>query len=821
MAVTNSTQIRRTWALKKTKLTLTFSLFFTTKATRTMTMTSAATIRAMSRESRFFVPDDVGGLGKPLVGVVLTIHVPSVFRCAPHSNRSTWPGQGLFSLLTAVPSLSLLTAVPSLSLLTAVSSLSLLTAVPSPLPTDGSAESLPANGSAESAYQWPVPSWPVRTSAAPGGQAGQVTPTGTIRNPVGTDRPHHAHTGPSTRPQLPAWPSYRPVLVGALAALSLTAASVGILKVIRDQGVRLTGDEPHYLVDAEAIGRFHSIDVSSAYLYAVGTHNFVQWPYPTPEQIWWSHGSTFAFHNLGLPFLLALPVNYGGRRGAELALLVLIALLTTVLSYLVGKVSGVRSPWSMAIAGLFLSPAYLLASTQIYPDLLSGLMIAIAVMLIAQSELLGRWSNWHLIWCGLFIGFLPWLHTQNILFAIILAAALVVVRRRRGPLPARPLLMGLGVAMAFWVLLVAYNLYVYGRLGGPPGETFSWGATTWTRIVALLFGGQQGILVQFPIILLGVAALWVYRRRLPVTAIATAAVVIAIVVSSGAFGGTFGGTSFLGRFQWAAAPVLLAFAGLYLLKLFKQRRSAAVIVSLLIVGLYVGQLVPILNHDHVYYNQVGSTLDPTGGGWWGPINHFLPGFNQLTAAWSSPRVLWGVLCLVAIAGLVVTCSVRLLAPPERKGTTLLAGAAVVVTAIFTAASAAQVMAPQTFYPKQMPSQVGHVVGRGRVVTGSQSRGALMFGPGWTFPPGQYEATISYRLDDPSQHAAPADVTLDNLSPSTHAVTVLHTYLSPSALGSKKLSFSVPAGRYLFVRVFWSGTGTLLVNSLRLVQTANG
>jgi hypothetical protein len=381
--------------------------------------------------------------------------------------------------------------------------------------------------------------------------------------------------------------------------------------------------------------------------------------------------------------------------------------------------------------------------------------------------------------------------------------------------------MGLGVAGVFWVLLAAYNLYVFGRLGGPPGETFSWGATAWTRVVALLFGGQQGILVQFPVILLGVAALWVYRRRIPVTAIATVLVVVAIIVSSGAFGGTFGGTSLLGRFQWAACPVLLAFAGLCLLKLFEQRRSAAVVVTLLIVGLYVGQLVPILNHDHGYYNQVGSILVPPGGGWWGPINHFLPSFNQLTAAWSSPRVLWGVLCLVAIAASVVACVVRLLAPPARKGATLLAGAAVVVTAILTAASAAQVMAPLTFYPKQMPSQVGHLVGRARIVTGGQSQGALTFGPGWIFPPGRYEATISYRLDDPSQQAAPADVTLANLSPSTHAVTVLHTYLSPSAHGSKELSFSVPARRELFVRVFWMGTGTLLVSSLRLVQTANG
>jgi len=68
--------MRRTEALKKTKLTLTFSLFFTTKATRTMTMIRAATMRAMSFRCRFWASDVDGGLGRPLVGVALMIHIP-------------------------------------------------------------------------------------------------------------------------------------------------------------------------------------------------------------------------------------------------------------------------------------------------------------------------------------------------------------------------------------------------------------------------------------------------------------------------------------------------------------------------------------------------------------------------------------------------------------------------------------------------------------------------------------------------------------------------------------------------------------------------
>ena len=85
-----------------------------------------------------------------------------------------------------------------------------------------------------------------------------MTATRTEGDLTGTDGSRRAHGGPPVRRQGPAWPSLRPALVGALAALSLTGASIGILKVIRDQGVRLTGDEPHYLVDAEAIGRFQS-----------------------------------------------------------------------------------------------------------------------------------------------------------------------------------------------------------------------------------------------------------------------------------------------------------------------------------------------------------------------------------------------------------------------------------------------------------------------------------------------------------------------------------------------------------------------------------
>lgn len=49
-------------------------------------------------------------------------------------------------------------------------------------------------------------------------------------------------------------PPRGPYLAVASAVVAvLAAASLGMLKLIRGQGVHLTGDEPHYLVAAEAL----------------------------------------------------------------------------------------------------------------------------------------------------------------------------------------------------------------------------------------------------------------------------------------------------------------------------------------------------------------------------------------------------------------------------------------------------------------------------------------------------------------------------------------------------------------------------------------
>ncbi len=180
-----------------------------------------------------------------------------------------------------------------------------------------------------------------------------------------------------------------------------------------------------------------------------------------------------------------------------------------------------------------------------------------------------------------------------------------------------------------------------------------------------------------------------------------------------------------------------------------------------------------------------------------------------------------MLFLVALCGLIVVGLVGLLSQARRFGlvvaaTLLVAGT---VTGGLTRASAAQVMVPQTFSAKALPSLVGHVVGDSRTVSGEQAHGALFFGPGWAFPAGSYRATIHYRLVDTDFRAAPVDAILAATPTFPRQVTLTKTFLSFRGR-TVNLSFSVPKNRQLFVRVFWQGAGTLTVSALQIVQTSN-
>jgi len=211
--------------------------------------------------------------------------------------------------------------------------------------------------------------------------------------------------------RVPGRPAHRRSAPGrsrAMYACSLVAAFgallwewLAMLRTVRGQGVIIIGDEPHYLAEAVSLGRFHTINLAPAYDYALTHHIIYPWTgRPGPGlaraigQGLVVHHQFLPFHAIGMSALLAGPMLIGTDT-AVVALIALMAALTVSLVHLTGEPSGVRSPGRVAIAGLFLAPAFALAATQVYPDLLTGLVMANAVMITALVEKRTRRTGGH------------------------------------------------------------------------------------------------------------------------------------------------------------------------------------------------------------------------------------------------------------------------------------------------------------------------------------------------------------------------------------------------------------------------------------------
>jgi hypothetical protein len=492
------------------------------------------------------------------------------------------------------------------------------------------------------------------------------------------------------------------LVLAFLLFATLSSAWLATLHLIRSQGLILIGDEPHYLIEALSISRFHTLNMNPAYNFAVLHHIVYPWvAHPGPHlaaaigQSIHRHGLYLPFHGIGLSVLLALPM-LAGTSTASVTLILVLAGLTVGLVYLTSEASEIRSPCCWAIGGLFFAPAVCLAATQVVPDFINGLVMGIIVMSIAVIEFRGscRWSQIGVVSASLVV--LPWLDQKNILYPLPLLVAFLLCCLR-AKVPPKALRWVIVPAVVSLAGLLVLNLYEFGDLLGGPQVLELATRNTAVRALALLVDRRQGLFVQAPVALLGIAGLWTSRKRLPIAALAGAFVVLSTLYGNATQPASFGGYGFIGRFQWPTLPVLLAFAGLLLLNMWKVRRLLVAGISVLIGILYLVQLVPILRNEHVYYN--GSGWDPQSYvGWWGgldpsPILGYI-GRN----VFSNTRVDLGAVCVCLAGSIVVYLLVQLSSRPARPHLWLIGAALIALSAIFPATLSSEALLPMFVKP---------------------------------------------------------------------------------------------------------------------------
>src|SRR6185369_6324702 len=213
-------------------------------------------------------------------------------------------------------------------------------------------------------------------------------------------------------------PSPRLLFVAAWAFLVV----VGLSYTLR---LRVSGDEPHYLLMAQSLWREHDLDLRD-------NHAREDWREYTPGPIVPHYaapradGRPFPAHSPGLPLLLAPLYALGGRPLCVVALTLAAALLALEMWRAARRLTGDDEAALLAWA-LALVPPVAFYAFEIYTEVPAALALAVALRLLLTGSGLGIGGA---AAAALLASALPWLHLKMLPAAV--ALAVIALFRLRG-----------------------------------------------------------------------------------------------------------------------------------------------------------------------------------------------------------------------------------------------------------------------------------------------------------------------------------------------------------------------------------------------------
>jgi hypothetical protein len=353
-----------------------------------------------------------------------------------------------------------------------------------------------------------VLAWPLAVVAAAHvpATAAALPALGVVRGPVGwialalvcAVAVNRALAGGASAPRRAIAPAPRALF----AAAAVLYVAMGLWYASR---LRVSGDEPHYLLMAQSLWREADLDLAD---------NLARedWRENTPGPLLphfgapRADGRPFPAHSPGLPLLLAPLYALGGRLLCVAALALAAAGATVVAWHLAGRVpgggEGAFLGWAVA-----LGPPVAFYAFHIYTEVPSALAIAGALALI-----LGPLSLASGVSAALLAAALPWLHLKMIPAAA--ALGVIAALRLRGRVRLAFFLVAAGCAagyLAYYdaIFGIASPLAIYGGL--PVGERGS----PVRALVGLLLDRSYGLIWHAPVFLVALAGLpEAWRRRL-------------------------------------------------------------------------------------------------------------------------------------------------------------------------------------------------------------------------------------------------------------------------------------------------------------------
>lgn len=525
----------------------------------------------------------------------------------------------------------------------------------------------------------------------------------------------------------------------SLFIIYFIAAFAAWMLLEKSSTTTIMGDEPHYLVMANGIAKYKTLEQTRPYQEEFETRSIFK-PglaplnaQPSPDNTHAVQGpqGLYNVHNIGLPAILALPYSLAGITGARAFMVVLSALVLLVIWNITGLLSNEKTHRYWTTLAVCLSLPLIPGSSQIYPDILAGMLSLTGIYWFMTANK-SRVSYQEIALSAL-IAFLPWLQIKfSLPSALILSAVMLKQLMNR---QYSSVLRTLIVSLISCAALLVYNKYAFGKITGPyQSDAIEFSKTSVMVLVGLILDQNQGLLFQNPINLIGLLAIGAVYRYDKTVAGLTLLVFAALLVPNAMHPNWYGGGSFSGRFEWAANIVFILPIAYGLLALAKSREKifGLIVISSLVLQSYFFYIYAVTGA--VIYNKITSSWPNHYSIYYTSIESWLPMlYNSAWAFRYGTNYAWFLLAAVFL---------YIGFKPEKQLKSVLWPAAAV---IFIAGFLPN---PQTnsttFYGKDLPSLTGRVADFDRVAEpGIDTAGFLTFGPYFPLQKGSYEVLLKY------------------------------------------------------------------------------
>jgi hypothetical protein len=280
--------------------------------------------------------------------------------------------------------------------------------------------------------------------------------------------------------------------------------------------MRITGDEPHYLMITHSLIYDHDLDLRNNYVNEdwrqIGRQDLVD-----PHVVKMPDGRWLSIHDIGLAIEMIPGYFFGRRIGAVLTTNIMIALFNTLLFFLCYRVTSNIFTSLITVMAVGLSVPVFFYSMQIFPESSAALFILLMIVLILNFEKVNHWR--YSVFISLIMAWLPWLHRKYYIFSFFAGIGLFIYllsnrsKRRISNLLALALPL-----ITSAIFLLTYLKLEYGKF--LPAEADSMQAilsgVTPLGIIGIFIDQQFGLLVFSPIylfIFFGLAILFKKDRK--------------------------------------------------------------------------------------------------------------------------------------------------------------------------------------------------------------------------------------------------------------------------------------------------------------------